>query len=262
MIDRWFPIIRIPMTLRRFHQLPRNPAYRYDYLNGKAILSGRPRCYGARLNLRRSEGGPPPEVEVQGERAVFRRLEENDWSDLAQVFASGFRQVQPFASLSDRRRLEAARDGLQSAREGEDGPIIHAACHVARIEGKERPIGACLVTLVPPVDLEDAWSLRWKTPPPVDAVERRLGHPHLTWIFVSHPLTGFGIGSALLTHATEGLLDLGYSQLASSFLEGNDSSTLWHWRNGFELLPYIGSKRRFREVLQRLESQMFDPDEP
>lgn len=262
MIDRWFPVIRLPMTLRQFHQLPRNPAYRYDYLNGKAILSGRPRCYGARLTLRRSEDGPPCEVEVHRERVVFRRMEEDDWPRLGQAFASGFSRVQPFASLSDRRRLDAARDCLRSARDGDDGPLILAACHVARIEGKERPIGACLVTLVPPVDLEDAWSLRWERPPAADAVERRLGHPHLTWIFVAHPLAGFGIGSALLAHATEGLLDLGYTQLASSFLEGNDSSTLWHWRNGFELLPYIGSKRRFREVLRRLESEMTDSEAP
>ena len=255
MIDRWFPVIRIPMTLRQFHQLPRNPAYRYDYLDGRAILSPRPRCYGARLTLRRSEGGPPAEVEAHRERVVFRRLEADDWPDLARPFVSGFQRVQPFASLGDRRRLEAARDCLGSTRDGKDGPLILPACHVARIEGSERPIGACLVTLVPPVDLEDAWSLRWKTPPAADAVERRLGHPHLTWIFVEGPLAGLGIGSALLAHAVEGLMDLGYAQLASSFLEGNDSSTLWHWRNGFELMPYVGSKRRFREILRRLESE-------
>ncbi len=260
MIERWFPILRIPMTMRQFQKLPRNPAYRYDYFKGKAVISGRPRCFGARLKLRRSEDGPPSEVEVHGERAVFRPLDDDDWPGLTQAFASGFRRVPPFASMSDRRRLEAARLSLRSAREGEDGPIIHVACHVARIEGKERPVGACLVTLVPPVDLEDAWSLRWKAPPPAEAVERRLGHPHLTWIFVAPALAGFGIGSALLEHATKGLLDLGYSQLASSFLEGNDSSTLWHWRNGFELLPYVGSKRRFREVLRRLESEQSDPD--
>ena len=100
------------------------------------------------------------------------------------------------------------------------------------------PVGAILVTLVPPVDLDDFWSLRWKTPPPPDCVERRLGHAHLTWIFVGHRLAGYGIGTALLTHASDGLIELGYTELISSFILGNESSMLWHWRNGFELLSY------------------------
>jgi hypothetical protein len=32
--------------------------------------------------------------------------------------------------------------------------------------------------------------------------------------------------------------------LASTFLLGNESSMLWHWRNGFQLLQYPGSRRR------------------
>lgn len=261
MIDRWFPVIKLPMTLRQFDRLPRNPAYRYEYSRGTAWLSPRPKSHGARLALRRSGGGPPREVEIPWGKVVFRRLEDRDWPRFARLFASSFHRVQPFESLSDRRRLDASRDCLKSTRAGDDGPIIHPACHVAWVDEEDRPVGACLVTLVPPVDLEDAWSLRWKEPPPPDAVERRLGHPHLTWIFVSPWCAGYGIGSALLTHASESLMDLGYAQLASSFLQGNDSSLLWHWRNGFELLPYIGSKRRFREVIRRLEAGS-TPDTP
>ena len=150
------------------------------------------------------------------------------------------------ASLTN-DRLEAARDCLKHTREGHDGPIIRPASHVAYIEKTGRPIGAGLVTLVPPVDLEDFWSFQWQTPPPPDGVERRLGHAHLTWIFVGHWFAGYGIGSALLAHASEGLIDLGYSELLSSFIQGNDSSMLWHWRNGFQLLSYPGSNRLVRE---------------
>jgi hypothetical protein len=254
MLDRWFSVIKLPISWRRFHQLPRNPAYKYEYLERKAWLSPRPKFYNARLVLQPAEGGPPREVEVFRTTVRFRRLEDRDWPRLSRPFAGSFQRVQPFESLTDRRRLEAARDCLRDTRGGHDGPIIRPACYVAYDEERGRPIGANLVTLVPPVDLEDYWTSRWEQPPPPDCVERRLGHAHLTWIFVSHRFAGYGIGSAMLAHATEGLVELGYTQLISSFILGNDSSMLWHWRNGFELLPYCGSKRGFRDRMRQLEA--------
>jgi len=101
----------------------------------------------------------------------------------------------------------------------------------------------------------DSWtrSALWKTRPPQDCIERRLGHAHLTWIFVGGLHTGYGVGTALLARASQSLLDLGYTELLSSFRLGNSSSMLWHWRNGFELLPYAGSRRRFREMMRASE---------
>jgi hypothetical protein len=29
-------------------------------------------------------------------------------------------------------------------------------------------------------------------------------------------------------------------------------SLLWHWRNGFRLLPYPGSRRRMMEIFRKL----------
>ena len=154
--------------------------------------------------------------------------------------------MQPFASLSDRRRLEAAAACLKLTRDGGDGPLIEKACQVACGSERGHPVGAILVTLIPMIDLNDFSSLRWETPPPPDCVERRLGRPHLTWIFVGPWHAGHGIGSALLAHAARSLLELGYTELISSFILGNTSSMLWHWRNGFELLPYVGSLRGIR----------------
>ena len=57
---------------------------------------------------------------------------------------------------------------------------------------------------------------------------------------------GHGIGSALLAYASRSLLELGYTELISSFLLGNNFSMLWHWRNGFDLLPYVGSMRNLK----------------
>jgi hypothetical protein len=57
---------------------------------------------------------------------------------------------------------------------------------------------------------------------------------------------GYSIGTNLLTSAVRELRALGFRQLATTFLLGNESSMLWHWRNGFALLPYPGSLRRIR----------------
>jgi GNAT superfamily N-acetyltransferase len=254
MIDRWFSVIKLPLSWGQFHRLPRNPAYKYEYLGKAAWLSPRPKIFSARLALGPPADAPPSEIEVHREATRLRRLEDRDWPRLSRLFAGSFHRVQPFASLGDRRRLEAARACLKATRDGRDGPIIRPACHVAVDGDAGQPVGAILVTLVPPVDLEDFWSLRWKTPPPPDCVERRLGHAHLTWIFVHHGFVGHGIGSALLAHASNHLIELGYTELISSFILGNESSMLWHWRNGFELLPYCGSKRQFRERMRAQET--------
>ena len=55
------------------------------------------------------------------------------------------------------------------------------------------------------------------------------------------------LGRALLKRAVPALLRLGYSGLASTFLLGNESSTLWHWRAGFRLLEHAGTVREKRD---------------
>jgi hypothetical protein len=254
MLDRWFSVIKLPLSLRQFHRLPHNSAFKYEYFSKAAWLSPRPKFYNARLVLRPWQDTPLSEVDAQ-EPITFRWLEDDDWPRLSRLFAASFHRVQPFASLSDRRRLEASRECLKHTRDGGDGPLIRPACHIAVSRDHGQPIGAILVTLIPPVDLDHFWSMSWKTPPPVDCVEQRLGHAHLTWIFVGPWHAGYGVGTALLAQASRGLIELGYTELVSSFILGNDSSLLWHWRNGFELLPYAGSRRKFREMMRTARSE-------
>jgi GNAT superfamily N-acetyltransferase len=64
--------------------------------------------------------------------------------------------------------------------------------------------------------------------------------------FVAPLHARLGVGSALLDAVAQGLNRLGYTELASTFLLGNESSTLWHWRVGFRLLPYRGTMRLIR----------------
>jgi Acetyltransferase (GNAT) family len=242
MLDRWFSMIKLPLSLKQFHQLPQNPAFKYEYINKVAWLSPRPKFYSARLDLRARSTVVPEMVDAHG-AIGFREFDESDWARLVPLFAGAFGRVQPFASLSDRRRRASAKASLEFTCEGGDGPLIAPACHVAFDLDHERLIGAVFVTLIPLIDLDDFWSMRWQTPPPPDCIEKGLGRPHLTWIFVGPWHAGHGIGSALLAHASRSLLDLGYTELISSFLLGNTSSMLWHWRTGFELLPYVGSVR-------------------
>ena len=253
MLDRWFSTIKLPISWRQFHRLPQNPAYKYEYFSKAAWLSPRPKFQSARLELRHP--GELLRVVDAQDPVSFRSLEERDWPRLSRLFAGSFHQVQPFASLSDRRRLEAARSCLKFTREGGDGPLIHRACHVALRQEDHHLVGAVLVTLVPPVNLEDYWSLRWKSPPPQDCIEKRLGHAHLTWIFVGPWHAGYGVGTALLARASIGLIELGYTELITSFILGNTSSMLWHWRNGFQLLPSVSSRRRFRAMLRASHPQ-------
>jgi GNAT superfamily N-acetyltransferase len=237
------------LTIEQFHQLPRDAAYKYEYFDNQAWLSPRPKQYHAILELRPVEVVPPIE---NGSKIGLRTLSANDWERLPPLFAGAFHRVQPFASLNDADREEAARSCLQKTRDGGDGPLIEPACFVAEDESDGNPVGVLLTTVMPEVDLTSPRSLNWKEPPPPDWLERTLGRPHLTWIFVSPWDSGHGIGSALLAAATARLLDHGYRELASTFLLGNDASLLWHWRNGFRLLAYPGSPR---EIHRRIRAE-------
>lgn len=245
MIDRWFSRIKLPLTFEQFRKLPRNASYKYEYIEGETWITPRPKQYHAMLELRPAD--EPAPLEVDREPIRMRPLEESDWEKLPRLFASAFGRVQPFASLDESNALKAARNCLDQTKEGGDGPLIGPACLVAEMEGDDPLIGAILVTNMPDVDLTDFHELRWREPPPADWLERCLGRPHLTWVFVHNIYSGHGIGTALLAAASKALLGIGYQRLATTFLLGNESSMLWHWRNGFELLAYPASHRRLRE---------------
>lgn len=247
MCNDWFSLIKLPLTLEQFHHLPRNPAYKYEYIKGEAWLTPRPKHYHALLELKPA---PVRSVVDAQEEVTLRRLEAADWDSLPAVFAGAFQRIQPFGSLDEPTRREAARSCLEHTRTGGDGPLVERASFVAVSQEDQHLRGAILITLVPEGDLTDWDSYRWEEPPPADCQARRLGRPHLTWIFVGPWQAGHGVGTALLAAAGHELLALGYRELASTFLLGNESSMLWHWRNGFQLLAYPGSWRRLRERLQ------------
>jgi GNAT superfamily N-acetyltransferase len=235
--DDWMPQLQLPISEEQFTQLPRNAAYRYDYVEGVAWLNPRPRYYHAQLDFNN--------LCLEGQSDVFvRRLEERDWEPLVELFSESFRHQQPFCGQPDAKRVIAARASLAQTRNGGDGPLIEQASFVARGEDAGL-IGALLVTLLPPGDPTDWDSYHWMIRPPRDCVEMGYGVPHLTWVFVHPERAGRGIGTSLLRTAVEELRRMGFTSMLSTFITGNDSSVLWHWRVGFKLLTYPGSPRRY-----------------
>lgn len=238
MCEEWMPGLKFRLSLEEFHRLPRNPAFKYEYWDRLAQLTPRPRHFHGLLELARPEPTPPLSHDL-----CLRPVQDGDRHDLASLFAASFATIQPFGSLDDELRREAARHCLDKTFTGGDGPMVSWASFVVEEKESQRPNGAILVTLLPDGDPTEPDSYYWNEPPPADCIERRLGRPHVTWVFVSPQRRGDGLGSTLLAAAVHSLHQLGFTQLLSTFLLGNDSSMLWHWRNGFQLLPYPGSKR-------------------
>ena len=244
MIDEWFEVIELPISIEQFHALPINPAYKYEYFGGRAVLSPRPKIHTAVLPL--SPRPAPGPVEVwKDDVFATRAFRESDWDALPGLFASAFWRVQPFCAMDDDRRRDAARRCLDKTRTGGDGPIVPGACVVAASVASDVPVAAALVTMQRGYREAEVG---------VPAPEGRL--PHLTWIFVPPMLSRHGMGTALLDVAANALLDLGFAGLASTFLLGNESSTLWHWRNGFRLMESPSSPRRWK----RRAEEMTGPD--
>jgi GNAT superfamily N-acetyltransferase len=245
MCDEWMPGLKLALTPEEFRQLPRHPAYKYEFLSGTAYLSPRPKHYHAVLDL----AAYRPPVAADGSEGVsVRPLRPDDFFNLEPAFAAAFHRLQPFGGLDDDTRRQAARKCLTQTRTGGDGPLVEPACFVAVHGADAQPVGATLVTMLPPGDPCVYDDYYWREPPPPDCVARRLGRPHLTWVFVAPLLDGQGVGTALLAASVQQLLALGFAELLSTFLLGNDSSMLWHWRNGFRLLPYPAPLRRFRQA--------------
>lgn len=237
MCDEWMQGLRLSLTPEEFRSLPRHPAFRYEFLSGQAYITPRPRTYHALLDLASFRADPMDDVER-------KPVSPDDWEELETLFAAAFARTQPFAALDGDTRRRAAAQVLKRARDGGDGPWIESASFVAWEDGER--IGAILVTLLPAGDPCDWGAYHWPEEPPADAVTRRLGRPHLTWVFVSPHAANTGVATALLDASASALLRMGYTELLTTFMIGNDASLLWHWRCGFRLLPHPLSPRRAR----------------
>ena len=129
MCDEWMPFVKVPMALEHFHQLPRHAAYKYEYVNGEAWLTPRPRYYHAILDLHPLADTPLPQADP---RAVLRPVRLADWEEtLPVVFAAAFCNQQPFSAVPKEQARDAAARALTQTRDGHDGPWIEPASFVA-----------------------------------------------------------------------------------------------------------------------------------
>lgn len=243
MSDEWMPTLRMKLSREEFDRLPRHPAFKYELLAEETLISPWPRHAHASLTLSRYRPA------VDDVAALQLRLATSDDIDrLVPVFCGAFDHRQPYGSLDEETMRKAARISLERTFTGVDGVFVAAASFVVLHE--DRPVGAVLITLLPGGDPNEWHCLHWDETPPPDLWDKRGGQPHLTWIFVGRNGQGDGIGTQLLRAAVRTLKKQGYRTLWSTFLVGNEISTLWHWRNGFELLPLQLSKRRMRRLLR------------
>ena len=248
MCDEWMRPVKLPISFDEFLRLPRNNAYKYEYFDGCAYLSPRPKFCHALLDLDAIAADPSCSTITQ---IRTRLLEEGDWEALVPVFAAAFERQLPFGGLTSEERNIAVRQSLERTRTGGDGPLMEAASFVAIDSQYDALLGAIFITMLPDADPSEWGSFHWRDPPPPDCIARRLGRPHVTWVFVNPWYAGQGAGTTLLTSAVCRLRELGFHVLASTFMPTNDSSVTWHWRNGFRLLEYPGSTRRLERRMRQ-----------
>jgi ribosomal protein S18 acetylase RimI-like enzyme len=224
--------IRLRISGWKWEHLPRHAAYKYEYFDGKALLSPRPRTVDMALDLAKWQGiRPLAKDEIQSRNMIrVRTITDADWPELTDTFYSAFSQEEPFKSFSRRRARAMAHACLDHTRRGGDDALIANACLLAERAAPDAPkviLGAALITDV--------------RPPPLLAQLRKY-HPgiehvaHLTWLFVRRFDARHGIATHILDHAVRALRQAGHSCLASTTSLGNDASLLWHWKNGFTLL--------------------------
>ncbi|SFJ11305.1 Acetyltransferase (GNAT) family protein [Planctomicrobium piriforme] len=241
MHSHWFLPVKFPLAWSEFRKLPRHPAYRFEYRRGHLQITGRPEYAHCTLPTSSTgENAPSPNGSI-------RILKWNEFDsrarcdELFKLFAAATARTLPYSILTPARREQAAVDLIGEALDGYDGPIIPTASQIAVDAATGNLVAAILMTLVAPGSWTDFTDPNWAQTPPADPIASRWGQPHLTWVFVSPDRQRRGLGQQLLTNARLALETLGYPALASTFLLGDHGSMLWHWKQGFELLPGLRS---------------------
>jgi ribosomal protein S18 acetylase RimI-like enzyme len=241
--------VRIPVSIEQFRRLPVNPAYNQEFLDGEMIVTERRDRNDCLLSLVE----PTPWLVDDQDLTTVRLLTEGDWDALPGVMASAFGTRPPFGLLpTHAERVAAAVSLVEATRRHHFGRLIEQACVVAADRAGTGIVGAALLTRCTFTQLSGfrmslgAEFIPWEPGIPPMA--------HLTWAFVAGGFAGRGVGTALLARAAEALRGLGYQDLASSFQESNVPSYMFHWSNGFRLLPRGDSRRLDRR--ERREEDM------
>jgi GNAT superfamily N-acetyltransferase len=187
--------VRFPLSVELWRRLPRHPDWRYELIDGQALLSPRSRP----LHLRRPTALPVPrtrvdaevrELDVSSDRAAVTALLLDIWSG-----------EDPYRSLEDPAELlrSAIERGVDTAEFGAVAVSAGAVCAAALVHSGSS------------------------------------GAQTLNWLTVARDAREQGLATALLGLITTALRGRGMSELASAASAANVPSLRWHLTRGFHL---------------------------
>lgn len=190
--------MEIPMSFDRWERMPRHPDWKYEYFDGAAQLSYRPKP----LHVRR-----PTDMPVILTREHDVRLLHAPDDGVRAFLAELWRAEDPFRMVDD--------------------PGEWVDEHLARSLGRlAEPVGAVAVEggeIIGAVLVEQP--------------HRDETAPNLTWLSVRSGFRCDGVGTALLAATVPALRAADVPDLDSHASVGDRASVAWHWRNGFAALP-------------------------
>lgn len=224
---RFFRRIALPVERKLWRKVPRHPLFKHEYWKGELRWTPRLKTCDIYLDLDAWQPPRPEERPPWSQELHLRRLGEDDWAELPQLYCAASIQWPPLSQWGGPAASRASRCIIEWVRAGKDGPLIPEACFVAEDHAatgeKSSLAGAALVVFVPVGRLAGA--------PATDAAQL----PHLDWIFVPWAEQRRGVATHLLGAVVQELRGLGQRTLASTVLAGHTPAMLWHWRNGFRL---------------------------
>lgn len=192
--------MQFPLSLDLLMRLPRHPDWRYELIEGEALLTPRPQPLGFRRSTDAALPAAPAceadvrAVETSGDRVGIIALLTEVWSD-----------EDPYRSFEEDARDEELRRVVERSVERPDELDGAVA-----VDGR----GLCACALVTPA-----------------------APPTLSWLTVRRDLRGRGLATALLGVVVDALAARGEPVLASFASAANVPSLRWHLACGFELAP-------------------------
>lgn len=130
---RFFRYIKYPLPFKQWKKLPRLLTHKNEYWDGQVRLSPRPMTCDVILSLR--EWRPPisPGADERPCRLeiAIRPLQDQDWTELPQLYHSAFAHQQPLYSWNSFAKARASRAIIRHAQLGGDGPLVRNACFIA-----------------------------------------------------------------------------------------------------------------------------------
>lgn len=219
-IDDYATPLKLPMTIDTFARFPRVPGYRSELQGGNLVLTHAPRLSMARLRVWARQ---PRMIDGISICPLDVRTSQEP---LAKLFTEAFAHLAPLDTMAPTTRRHAADAEMKHVVAAGHGPLMDRSCFGA-FDARGKPIGAAIVTRL---------SLRSDEWPEVEMPPIL---PNLTWLFVIPDKQRRGIGTVLLDHVISSLAAETLPWLVSHLAIDNLTSTMFHWRSGFELVSRV-----------------------